>query len=240
LAELNNDLIRGADYRYALARVRSEKFQFRAAIALGSAVYAKYVSVGDPQVTSLLNDLAHWYTQLEEYDEALSFTQKALAQCPAINLALRATLALTIAEIQIKKGDVTEAKRYLDLSKRLSAEFEIGFDFQAGMRLTSAEIKLADGDKEGSLVMLSALAAERDGQSYNFASAVRKSYVKALRLDGQIEKANQLERESAVIKRDFFRRQSDQRYQLARLQDRVNELIANWHQREAAFISGAG
>jgi tetratricopeptide (TPR) repeat protein len=240
LAEVNNDTIRGADYRYVLARVRAEKSQYRAAISLATAVYEDYVAAADPQVIRVLNDIATWYTQLEEFDEALAFTQRALGQCPAINLALRATLTQTIADIQLKKGNVAEAKRQNDLCQRISTGIDIGFDFSAYARLITAEIKLADGDKATALTMLSELIGERDNQSYNFANGVRKSYVKALRLDGQTEKANQVERESNAVKRDFFRKQSDQRYQLNSLQDKVNEMIATWHQREAAFISSAG
>ncbi len=239
LAEVNNDVIRGADYRYALARVRGEKSQYRAAIALASTVYEDYLAASDPQVVQVLEAIAFWYTQLEEFDAALAFTQRALAQCPAINLALRSSLALTIAEIHLRKGCLAESKRYFALSKRLSADLDLGFDFEASTRLIGAEIMLAEGVTAQAVATLAGLTAEHERHSHFFANSVRKAYVKALRLDGQIEKARQCERESAAFKRDYFRKQADLRYQLARMQDKVNEMIANWHQREAAFISSS-
>ena len=108
-----------------LARIKAGIFffkgQIRESLEFNKKAYRLAKDTGNKVLISIcLNNIADKYYHLKEYDKAINYAKRALE---LIQTPQSAVAFSTLIEINVTKGDIKEAKHYLDLLRDYSEKF---------------------------------------------------------------------------------------------------------------------
>jgi len=102
------------------ALIHGFKGEIQQALELNKRAYELAKDTGNKDVIAAsLNNIAYNFYYMKEYDKALMYAKQAVKLKPSLEVALG-----TLIDININKGDIKEAKLYLDQLRELSEKFD--------------------------------------------------------------------------------------------------------------------
>ncbi len=102
------------------ALIHGFKGEIQQALELNKRAYELAKDTGNKDVIAAsLNNIAYTFYYMKEYDKALMYAKQAVKLKPSLEVALG-----TLIDININKGDIKEAKLYLDQLRELSEKFD--------------------------------------------------------------------------------------------------------------------
>jgi tetratricopeptide (TPR) repeat protein len=238
-AQAQGDAAREADYYTALGELRLEQGQARGAIGLLLKAHDAYVALDDASAYVALNTAAYAYLEAGDAVSALATAEKAWVLCAPHATVLRAYIAHTKADALLALGRTGEAEHMLSLARRLAHESGPDPKLALYMQLTQAGILQAKGAFKDAIAMLCKVEASAAKAAFNMQVRLYQALISVHQVAGDSVAAAVCDTKLKALKIGRRNAQASDRNLLERLQERVNEMVGAWYQREAVHAASA-
>ncbi len=168
---------------------------------------------------------------------ALSYAEQALKECAPTLAIFRAEQTLSLADVQLKLGNLAEAKRLHAECSRKSAGLETGLGHKLGIDITRANLLIAEGAFKPALQVLRDVASRAETAAVSQQIEIQQMTIDCYKSLGDTARVAACTTAMRGIKEAYAHKQDRSRNRMSQLEKRIDELSAFWTQRKAEMAA---